>query len=249
MIRRPPRSTLSSSSAASDVYKRQCLACTRCAHEVLVADWSWFEMETVVVQQEAEKESLERRYDAVCTEKCTLTSQTDLMKETIADLRARNQEFSLLFERHEVQAGHDRVRLNELETMLKAGTIVHRNSGPLAGGHMKPDEAVQPVSLGDGVEVVAADGRAVSTVEADHVMRGVHQGDHKITGGAAPVYSSYSLDSEWERSGRRAVQAIPPTERAQSFAQEFRTAKQTELADNCLSFETKYSSIKDPWRP
>ena len=29
MIRRPPRSTLSSSSAASDVYKRQDLACYR----------------------------------------------------------------------------------------------------------------------------------------------------------------------------------------------------------------------------
>ena len=30
MIRRPPRSTLSSSSAASDVYKRQCKVFTQC---------------------------------------------------------------------------------------------------------------------------------------------------------------------------------------------------------------------------
>src|SRR5664279_5010057 len=32
MIRRPPRSTLSSSSAASDVYKRQDMACSGQAH-------------------------------------------------------------------------------------------------------------------------------------------------------------------------------------------------------------------------
>src|SRR5674536_150812 len=36
MIRRPPRSTLSSSSAASDVYKRQEMACRLCLDEAFV---------------------------------------------------------------------------------------------------------------------------------------------------------------------------------------------------------------------
>src|SRR5664280_3741387 len=43
MIRRPPRSTLSSSSAASDVYKRQVsIICTKDVSVILVHQYKWF---------------------------------------------------------------------------------------------------------------------------------------------------------------------------------------------------------------
>src|SRR5665648_1269220 len=66
MIRRPPRSTLSSSSAASDVYKRQalaklCLLPKSSPHDILIMEFV-FQEETLhnSVMQRAQDASLEQ---------------------------------------------------------------------------------------------------------------------------------------------------------------------------------------------
>src|SRR5678815_3332921 len=48
MIRRPPRSTLDRSSAASDVYKRQSLECAMVLHEGMLLPVLMYNSETIV---------------------------------------------------------------------------------------------------------------------------------------------------------------------------------------------------------
>src|SRR5664280_3762827 len=141
MIRRPPRSTLSSSSAASDVYKRQALFCEslgklKAAESVDIAE--------VIEQLKATAESARNLRAFVSSELPEASWQN---REELEELLERIQKLA------EARALKQlRSRLLALATELERGSIVHRRALRVDQANQLCDQAINELRSQAGLE-------------------------------------------------------------------------------------------------